>query len=171
MLRQLEFALFDFTAARRLRPGSAAARVAEVLARGARRGRGHCRCRTGTASRTASRTFLPAATPPATTATSGPRCSPPMPSRPSRKHGVFDRATAQRFLDCILSQGGSRDPLEAFIEFRGRRPEDPSAAAPERHRRTGRHRRVVGAGRARFQGRSGFKEIPSRPQRCCSRGA
>jgi oligopeptidase A len=37
--------------------------------------------------------------------------------------GVFDRATAQRFLDAILSRGGSRDVLEAFVEFRGRRPD------------------------------------------------
>jgi len=37
--------------------------------------------------------------------------------------GAFDRATAQRFLDAILSRGGSRDALEAFIEFRGRRPD------------------------------------------------
>jgi oligopeptidase A len=37
--------------------------------------------------------------------------------------GVFDHATAQRFLDSILSRGGSRDPLEAFIEFRGREPD------------------------------------------------
>ena len=37
--------------------------------------------------------------------------------------GVFDRPTAQRFLDSILSRGGSRDALEAFIEFRGRRPD------------------------------------------------
>jgi len=36
---------------------------------------------------------------------------------------VFDHATAQRFLDAILSRGGSRDALEAFIEFRGRRPD------------------------------------------------
>jgi oligopeptidase A len=36
---------------------------------------------------------------------------------------VFDRATAQRFLDTILTRGGSRDALEAFIEFRGRRPD------------------------------------------------
>ena len=35
---------------------------------------------------------------------------------------MFDRATAQRFLDAILARGGSRDPLDAFIEFRGRRP-------------------------------------------------
>jgi oligopeptidase A len=39
------------------------------------------------------------------------------------ERGVFDRATAGRFLDSILSRGGSRDALEAFIEFRGRRPE------------------------------------------------
>jgi len=37
--------------------------------------------------------------------------------------GVFDPSTAQRFLDAILSRGGGRDALEAFIEFRGRRPE------------------------------------------------
>jgi oligopeptidase A len=37
--------------------------------------------------------------------------------------GVFDRTTAHRFLDSILSRGGSRDALEAFVEFRGRRPD------------------------------------------------
>ena len=37
--------------------------------------------------------------------------------------GVFDGPTAQRFLDAILSRGGSRDALEAFVEFRGRKPE------------------------------------------------
>jgi oligopeptidase A len=36
---------------------------------------------------------------------------------------VFDAATARRFLECILSQGGSRDALEAFIAFRGRKPD------------------------------------------------
>ncbi len=39
------------------------------------------------------------------------------------EHGAFDRATAQRYLDAILSQGGSRDALEAFIAFRGRPPQ------------------------------------------------
>ncbi len=39
------------------------------------------------------------------------------------EHGAFDRPTALRFLDAILSRGGSRDALEAFIEFRGRRPD------------------------------------------------
>lgn len=39
------------------------------------------------------------------------------------EHGVFDQATARRFLDSILSQGGSRDALEAFVAFRGREPD------------------------------------------------
>jgi oligopeptidase A len=37
--------------------------------------------------------------------------------------GVFDPATAQRFLDSILTRGGSRDALDAFVEFRGREPD------------------------------------------------
>jgi oligopeptidase A len=36
---------------------------------------------------------------------------------------AFDRATAGRFLDSILARGGSRDLLEAFVEFRGRKPD------------------------------------------------
>jgi oligopeptidase A len=36
---------------------------------------------------------------------------------------AFDRATAARFLDSILARGGSRDLLEAFVEFRGRKPD------------------------------------------------
>jgi oligopeptidase A len=39
------------------------------------------------------------------------------------EHGAFDRATARRFLDSILARGGSRDALESFVEFRGRKPE------------------------------------------------
>ena len=39
------------------------------------------------------------------------------------EHGVFDAATARRFLHSILERGGSRDAMEAFVEFRGRRPE------------------------------------------------
>jgi oligopeptidase A len=37
--------------------------------------------------------------------------------------GIFDAATARRFLQSILERGGSRDAMEAFVEFRGRRPE------------------------------------------------
>jgi oligopeptidase A len=40
-----------------------------------------------------------------------------------REQGAFDRGTARRFLDSILARGGSRDPLDAFVEFRGRKPE------------------------------------------------
>lgn len=36
--------------------------------------------------------------------------------------GIFDRETGKRFLSTILEQGGSREPLELFIEFRGRGP-------------------------------------------------
>jgi len=40
--------------------------------------------------------------------------------------GVFDRATAERFRRAVLATGGSRNALDAFIEFRGRPPElDP----------------------------------------------
>jgi len=37
--------------------------------------------------------------------------------------GVFNSTVAMRFLDSILSRGGSRDAMEAFIEFRGRKPD------------------------------------------------
>src|SRR6202142_1462016 len=37
--------------------------------------------------------------------------------------GVFDSTTAARFLDSILSRGGSLDAMEAFVKFRGRQPD------------------------------------------------
>jgi len=37
--------------------------------------------------------------------------------------GIFDRATGIEFLEAILEQGGSREPMALFIEFRGRKPE------------------------------------------------
>src|SRR3984957_19249610 len=37
--------------------------------------------------------------------------------------GVFDSATAARFLDSILSRGGSLDAMDAFVLFRGREPD------------------------------------------------
>ena len=36
--------------------------------------------------------------------------------------GIFDRDTGNRFLNSILEQGGSREPMELFVEFRGREP-------------------------------------------------
>jgi oligopeptidase A len=36
--------------------------------------------------------------------------------------GVFDRPMGQRFMHAILEQGGSRKAMELFVEFRGREP-------------------------------------------------
>ena len=36
--------------------------------------------------------------------------------------GIFDRATGQRFLASVLEQGGTREPMELFVDFRGREP-------------------------------------------------
>jgi oligopeptidase A len=36
--------------------------------------------------------------------------------------GIFDRETGLRFLSTVLEQGGSREPMELFVEFRGREP-------------------------------------------------
>lgn len=36
--------------------------------------------------------------------------------------GIFDRQTGLEFLQAILEQGGSREPMELFVEFRGREP-------------------------------------------------
>ncbi len=36
--------------------------------------------------------------------------------------GIFNRDTGRRFLDTILGQGGSREAMELFVEFRGRPP-------------------------------------------------
>ncbi len=39
------------------------------------------------------------------------------------ENGIFDRKTGLEFLESILEQGGAREPMELFIEFRGREPE------------------------------------------------
>jgi len=36
--------------------------------------------------------------------------------------GIFNRETGEKFLHSILEQGGSREPMELFVEFRGREP-------------------------------------------------
>jgi oligopeptidase A len=38
------------------------------------------------------------------------------------ERGIFDRETGLRFLSTVLEQGGSREPMELFVEFRGREP-------------------------------------------------
>jgi len=39
------------------------------------------------------------------------------------EQGIFNAAVSHRFLSAILEQGGSRDAMEAFVEFRGRKPQ------------------------------------------------
>ncbi len=39
------------------------------------------------------------------------------------ENGIFDRATGLAFLQSVLEQGGSREPMDLFVEFRGREPE------------------------------------------------
>lgn len=38
------------------------------------------------------------------------------------EEGVFNRATGVAFMEAILEQGGAREPMELFVEFRGREP-------------------------------------------------
>ena len=38
------------------------------------------------------------------------------------ENGVFDRRTGEEFLRSILEQGGTCEPMELFIRFRGRKP-------------------------------------------------
>ncbi len=38
------------------------------------------------------------------------------------ERGIFDPESGERFLKSILEQGGSRDAMELFVEFRGREP-------------------------------------------------
>ena len=39
------------------------------------------------------------------------------------ERGIFDSDTGMRFMTAVLEQGGSREPMELFIEFRGREPQ------------------------------------------------
>ena len=48
--------------------------------------------------------------------------------------GIYDRATARRFVDSILSRGGSRDRAGCVHRVPRPRAEHRAAAAPARHR-------------------------------------
>ena len=39
-----------------------------------------------------------------------------------KREGIFNPATAQRFRDCILSKGGTENPMELYKRFRGGEP-------------------------------------------------
>ena len=38
------------------------------------------------------------------------------------ENGIFSEATGQQFMTTILEQGGAREPMDLFVEFRGRKP-------------------------------------------------
>ena len=38
------------------------------------------------------------------------------------EEGIFNRATGESFLHEILEKGGSAEPMELFVNFRGREP-------------------------------------------------
>lgn len=40
-----------------------------------------------------------------------------------KREGIFSREVGRRFLNSVLSQGDSRDPMELFVEFVGREPD------------------------------------------------
>jgi oligopeptidase A len=39
------------------------------------------------------------------------------------EEGIFNQQTGQDFLTNILEMGGSKEPMELFVAFRGREPE------------------------------------------------
>ena len=39
-----------------------------------------------------------------------------------KKEGIFNQATAQRFRDCILSKGGTENPMDLYKRFKGSEP-------------------------------------------------
>ena len=39
-----------------------------------------------------------------------------------KREGIFNPATAQRFRDCILSKGGTENPMTLYKRFRGGEP-------------------------------------------------
>lgn len=40
-----------------------------------------------------------------------------------KEKGIFDKETATKFKDHILSQGGTQDPMELYLNFRGKKPD------------------------------------------------
>lgn len=43
-----------------------------------------------------------------------------------QQEGIFNKTVANKFKDFVLSQGGTQDPMELYIKFRGQKP-DPEA--------------------------------------------
>lgn len=43
-----------------------------------------------------------------------------------KQEGIFNKKVANRFKEFVLSQGGTQDPMELYVQFRGKEP-DPEA--------------------------------------------
>ncbi len=43
-----------------------------------------------------------------------------------KEEGIFNKKVAAKFKDFVLSQGGTQDPMELYVKFRGKKP-DPAA--------------------------------------------
>ena len=39
-----------------------------------------------------------------------------------KEQGIFDKSVAKKFKEYVLSQGGTQDPMELYIKFRGQKP-------------------------------------------------
>jgi len=39
-----------------------------------------------------------------------------------KEHGIFNKEIATKFKDTVLSQGGTQDPMDLYIKFRGKQP-------------------------------------------------
>ena len=67
--------------------------------------------------------FRATATRPAITAICGRRCWTPTPSTAFEEAGdIFEPATAEQLNKFVYSAGDRRDPLDAYVAFRGRAP-------------------------------------------------
>jgi len=116
--------------ARRVRPRLAAPQSPRRWPRFAARWPS-CDHRNSTVFRTASSTSSRADTPRATTSYKWAEVLSADAFGAFEEHGVFDHATAHRFLQSILERGGGRDAMEAFVEFRGPQARDRAAAAAD----------------------------------------
>ena len=125
LLRQVEFALYDM----RLHSDFDAngEQSMQMLLDEVRQSGGGDHTAYGTiVLKTVFRIYLPAATPPGTTATCGPKSCPRTHSALFEEHGLFDKPTGQSFLVSILEAGGSVEALDAFVLF---------SRPPTQHRR------------------------------------
>src|SRR5207244_11983367 len=75
---------------------------------------------------------------------------------------IFDPATAKRLHDDIYSSGGSRDPENAYVAFRGREPEADALL---------RRRGLLGTPEAACGGMADAQDPRSAPPRCRHRAS